>query len=54
MADSNLFYDASLHITPLRVHYNPDSIATMLEFKDVANIPGARITADTSTERACL
>ena len=46
------FHTASLHIFPLWVHYNPDSIATILSFKDVTNIPGASITTDTSKERS--
>ena len=46
------FYTASLHNFPLKVHYNPYSKATILELRDVTNISGARITTDTSKEKA--
>ena len=42
---------ASLKLFPVRVHYNPDSIATILALKDVASIPGCYITMDTRVAR---
>ena len=38
----------------LQYHYNPDSINIILAFKDVVNIPGARITIYTPKERSTL
>ena len=46
------FCTASLHIFNLQVHYNPDSIETILAFKDVANFTGARINKEISKDRA--
>ena len=46
------FYTASLHILPLIFHYNPESGVTILAFKDVSNITGARITIDKSKYKA--
>ena len=42
------FYTAIIYTFPLQVNYNPDSISTILSFKDSSVIPGARITTDTS------
>ena len=38
------FYVTSLHISLFRFQYNTYPITIILEFKDVANIPGSRIT----------
>ena len=37
---------------PLTVYLNEDSLGTILAFRDVAAIPGARITVDTAKELA--
>ena len=36
----------------MKVHFNKDYMATILSFKEVADIPGARITKDTKQEIA--
>ena len=36
----------------MKVHFNKSSIATILSFKEVADIPGVRITTDIEKERA--
>jgi hypothetical protein len=41
-----------LNILPLKVHVNESSLANILSLKDVASIPGIKITMDTSKERA--
>ena len=42
----------TLKLYPMSVHFNQNSIATIISFKEVANIPGVRITADKNQERA--
>jgi hypothetical protein len=42
----------TLKVLPLQVHVNPSSLANILSLKDVASIPGIRITMDTEVERA--
>ena len=42
----HFFCTTSIHLFPLRFHYNTDSKLTILKFKDVENIPGKIITAD--------
>ena len=36
----------------MKFHFNKDSMATILYFKEVADIPGVRITTDTEKEIA--
>ena len=36
----------------MKVHLNKNSMAKILSFKEVADIPGVRITTDTEKERA--
>ena len=45
---------ADLNLLPMTVHFNDSAIANILSFKEVADLPGIRITTDTSTERAFL
>ena len=41
------------HILPgFRVHFNPSSMANILSLRDVASLPGVRITMDSSVARA--
>ena len=35
----------------MNMHFNQRSMATILQFKEVADIPGVRITTDTDQER---
>ena len=50
------FFDkmGSFKFFPLSVHFNPDSMANILAMKDVASIPGVRITYDSAKERLIL
>ena len=41
-----------LKIFPIHVHYNPESMATILSLKDVANITVATVFMDTEKDRA--
>ena len=43
---------ATLNILPLPVHFNSNSLANILSLSDVANLPGARITMDSTVEKA--
>ena len=43
---------AGLIILPTTVHFNKDSIANVLSFKKVSELPGVRITTDTGVEKA--
>ena len=43
--------EAKLKLFPLVVHYNPNSIATILSIKDVASLPGCYMTMDTRQAR---
>ena len=45
---------ADLKVLPIKVHFNPASIANILSLTDVANLPGARVTMDTERERAIV
>ena len=36
----------------MKVHFNKNYITTVMSFKEVADIPGVRITTDTKQERA--
>ena len=42
---------ADLNLFPMQVHYNANSIATILSLKDVASIPGCYLTMDTRKAR---
>ena len=42
---------ADLNMFPIQVHYNPQSIATILALKDVASVPGCYLTMDTRQAR---
>ena len=37
-----------LKLLPIPVHFEEDSLATVLSLKDVANIKGVHVTMDTS------
>ena len=43
---------ADCKLLPLKVHFNKNSMANVLSFKQVSEIPGAKITTDTSKEDA--
>ena len=43
---------STLKLLPMKVHFNKNSMATILSFKEVADIPGVRITTDTKQEIA--
>jgi hypothetical protein len=43
---------ATLNILPLRVHFKQDSLANILSLSDIANLTGARITMDSTVEKA--
>ena len=43
---------ADLIILPTTVHFNKDSIANVLSFKKISELPGVRITTDTGVEKA--
>jgi len=45
-------HTAVLNSLPLSVHFDERSLATILSMKDIARIPGARITMDSAKERA--
>ena len=45
---------ADLKLLPIQVHFNPESIANILSLTDIANLPGAKVTMDTSQERAII
>lgn len=47
-------HEAELKILPIKVHYNPDSLANILSLSNVANLLGAKVTMDTSVEHAIL
>jgi hypothetical protein len=51
---SSTYYDqmAPLKLLPLEVHFNAQSMDTILSVKDVANIDSVHITMDTSKEKA--
>jgi len=44
--------EAEFTLLPTTVHFNSKSIANVLSFKKVSEIPGVRITTDTSKEKA--
>ena len=41
---------ADCKLLPLKVHFNKDSLANVLSFKQVSELPGVNITTDTSKE----
>ena len=43
---------ADCKLLPLKVHFNKDSLANVLSFKQVSELPGVKITTDTSKEDA--
>ena len=43
---------STLKLLPMKFHFNKNSMATILSFKEVTDIPGVRITTDTEKERA--
>ena len=45
---------ATLRTLPLKVHFNLYSLANILSLSDVANLPGARITMDSTIDRAII
>ena len=45
---------ASLKLLPITVHFEEDSLATVLLLNDVANIEGVYLTMDTRAERSIL
>ena len=42
----------TLKLFPMNVHFNQNSMSNILSFKEVADIPGVRITTETNQERA--
>ena len=42
----------TLKLLPLNVHFNNNSIANIISLSDIANMDGAKLTMDTSVERA--
>ena len=44
--------NSTLKLLQMKVRFNKESMATILSFKEVADIPGVRITTDTKQERA--
>ena len=44
--------EADLKLLPMRVFFNPESMANILSLSDIANIEGVRITMDTDIDRA--
>ena len=44
----------TLNLFPISVHYNPSSLANVLSFDTVAQLPSVRITLDTLIERGFL
>ena len=43
---------AVLKNLPIQVHFKEESLANIISFRDIANIPGVKITMDTTKERA--
>ena len=43
---------ADCKLLPLKVHFNKDSLVNVISFKQVSEIPGVKITTDTSKEDA--
>ena len=43
---------ATLKLFPMTVHLNQNSMATIVSFKEVVDIPGVRITMNKNKERA--
>ena len=54
--DGDLIYTTmgDLKLLPLSIHYNDRAIANILSPKNVSSIPHARLTMDTSVERAIV
>ena len=47
-------YTATANLLPLQVHFNSQSLANIFSLSDVANLPGARITMDTSLDKSII
>ena len=45
---------ASLKLLPSNVHYNEESFANILSMSDLANLPGAKVTMDSSVNCAII
>ena len=45
---------STLKLLPMKVHFKKNFMATILYFKEVADIMGVRITTDTEKERAMI
>ena len=45
---------SALKLLPMKVHFNKNSMANILSFKEVADILGVRITPDTKQERLVI
>jgi len=45
---------AELKMLPIHLYYDKSSLASILSFKDVANIPSVRVTMDTDVEKAIV
>jgi hypothetical protein len=43
---------AMLKFLPISVHFDKNSLATIVAMKDVANVPGVRVQFDTDVERS--
>jgi len=52
MGKKSFLFSAFLKLLPIRVHFNEESMAKILVFKDVADLPGVKIIIETSKERA--
>jgi len=50
----NFGHSAMLKILPIKVHFDPTFMATILSMKDVANIFDARLNMDTQLEQAII
>ena len=42
----SFYKNSTLKLLPMKVHFNKDSIATIISFKEVADILGVKITTD--------
>ena len=50
----NFTHIAPLKFLPVEVHFNPESMANIIEIKDVASIPGVQISMDSRKDRAII
>jgi len=53
-SDKEFNWIGDLTLFPLQVHFDKQSIATILSLKDVGNIPGVSICMDTRKEKAII